>query len=67
MLDTAEIISRLRCQHLEIAHRAADVIASLVASEAEARKTIEEVAKAQTALLANLPAEERSRIAARGE
>jgi hypothetical protein len=62
MIDTAEIISRLRCQHTELAHRAADVIESLVASEAEAREMIDEALKAQAALFENLPAEERSLI-----
>jgi hypothetical protein len=67
MIDTAELILRLRSQHLEIAHAAADVIESLVASETEAREMIDEALKAYAALLENLPAEERALIAARGE
>jgi hypothetical protein len=65
MVDTAEIVLRLRSQHTELAHRAADVIESLAASEAEARKMIDEALKAQAALLENLPEAERSLITAR--
>jgi hypothetical protein len=64
MIDTGALISRLRSQHLEIAHRAADVIESLVASEAEAREMIDEVLAARNALLASLPVEERDLILA---
>jgi hypothetical protein len=54
MTDTAEIVSRLRCQSIEVAHCAADAIENLVVSEAEARKTLDEVLKQYTALLAHL-------------
>jgi hypothetical protein len=51
MTDTAEIISRLRSQHIEVACRAADIIERLAASEAEARKSLDEVLERYTALL----------------
>jgi hypothetical protein len=40
MTDTAEIIARLRAQYIDVACCAAEVIERLVASEAEARKSL---------------------------
>jgi hypothetical protein len=54
MIDTVEIVSRLRCQSIEVAQCAADAIEDLVASEAETRKTLDEVLEQYTALLAHL-------------
>ena len=59
-MSHAELISCLRGQHTELAHRAADIIEGLIASEAETRKMIDEALKAQTALLAKLSAERSS-------
>lgn len=65
MTDTAEIISRLRCQSIEVAHCAADAIEHLVASEAEARRTLDEVVKQYSALLAHVQLMDKGRWPAR--
>jgi hypothetical protein len=62
-MTDAELISCLRSQHTELAHRAADIIEGLIASEAEARIMFDVALKTQTALLAKLPAEKRSSAA----
>lgn len=54
MTSTAEIILRLRSQHTEIAHRAADTIEQLAAAEEEARNTLDELLDQQVRLLAQL-------------
>jgi hypothetical protein len=54
MADTTDIVARLRCQNIEVAHLAADTIERLVASEAEARAALNEMLEQQVALLAQL-------------
>jgi hypothetical protein len=54
MTDTGEIITRLRSQHIEIARRAADAIERLVASEAEARNSLNAIQQHYAALEAQL-------------
>jgi hypothetical protein len=51
MTDTAEIITRLRCQHIDIARDAADTIERLSASEADARQALSRVQTKYNALL----------------
>lgn len=56
MTDIADIISRLRCQHSEIARLAADAIENLVAAEAEAQQSLAELRSDHLRLLAQLAA-----------
>jgi hypothetical protein len=61
MTDIADIIARLRCQNIEVAHLAADTIEHLVASEAEARIALNEMLEQHVALLAQLGLTENGR------
>jgi hypothetical protein len=54
MTETAEILSRLRCQHMEVAGLAADAIERLVVSEAEARQALAEMQEQCLVLLGQL-------------
>lgn len=54
MTDTGEIITRLRNQHIDIARRAADAIERLLASEAEARNSLNAMQEHYAALEAQL-------------
>ena len=54
MIETAEILSRLRCQQMEVAGLAADAIEHLVASEAEARQSLAEMQEQCLTLLGQL-------------
>lgn len=56
MTDTAEIVARLRSQHIEVAGLAADAIERLSASEAEARQALAQMQEQCVKLLAQLGA-----------
>jgi hypothetical protein len=51
MTDTSDIISRLRCQQMDVARHAVDTIERLAASEAEARQALSRIQTKYNALL----------------
>jgi hypothetical protein len=51
MTDTSDIISRLRCQQMDVARHAVDTIERLDASEAEARQALSRIQTKYNALL----------------
>lgn len=58
MTDIAEIVARLRSQHIEVAHLAANAIESLIQSEAEARTALAETQRKYQRLLAQVGGED---------
>lgn len=62
MTEVADIISRLRCQHMEVAGLAADAIERLIASDAEARSALAEMQEQCLALLGQLNPKDMSQL-----